>query len=389
MVPPGRPESKLTQREMDLARSVQDITEEVMIKMARYARKKTGLGNLCLAGGVALNCVGNGRILREEIVDELWIQPAAGDAGGALGVALNVWHRFLRQPRSSPERAGTWAPRRSSSTRIPPYADGMNGSFLGPRFSADEIQQFVDARGLTAARVTPEVLAERVAALLADEKVVGLFQGRMEFGPRALGARSIIGDARSPKMQSVMNLKIKFRESFRPFAPAVLRERVADWFELDADSPYMLLVADVRPDRRLPLPAEAEALWGIEQLNIAAIDHPGRHPRRLLGAHSDRSARDQPAVLRHPRTVPRPDRLSGDRQHVVQRPRRAHRLHPRRRLPLLHAHEHGRAGPGELPVVQGGTGGRAAGRELEAGVRVGLTRTAKLNTVPVPRELSD
>ena len=284
--PARRPESKLTQREMDLARSVQDVTEEVMIRMARYARKKTGLGNLCLAGGVALNCVGNGRILREEIVDDLWIQPAAGDAGGALGVALNVWHRFLRQPRSSPERAGTWAPRRSSSTRIPPYADGMNGSFLGPRFSADEIQQFVDARGLTAARVTPEVLAERVAALLAEEKVVGLFQGRMEFGPRALGARSIIGDARSPKMQSVMNLKIKFRESFRPFAPAVLRDRVADWFELDADSPYMLLVADVRPDRRLPLPAEAEALWGIEQLNVARSTIPAV-------THVDYSARIQ------------------------------------------------------------------------------------------------
>ena len=162
----------------------------------------------------------------------------------------------------------------------------MNGSFLGPRFSADEIQQFVDARGLTAARVTPEVLAEQVAALLADEKVVGLFQGRMEFGPRALGARSIIGDARSPKMQSVMNLKIKFRESFRPFAPAVLRERVADWFELDADSPYMLLVADVRPDRRLPLPAEAEALWGIEQLNIARSTIPAV-------THVDYSARIQ------------------------------------------------------------------------------------------------
>jgi carbamoyltransferase len=284
--PARKPESKLTQREMDLARSVQDVTEEAMIKMARHARQQTGLPNLCLAGGVALNCVGNGRILREGIADEMWIQPAAGDAGGALGVAMNVWHRFLGQPRVSAERAGTWAPRRTITAGTPPYADGMNGAYLGPRYTCEQIQQFLDGRGVTATRLPPSALAERIAALLADEKVIGLFQGRMEFGPRALGARSIIGDARSPKMQAVMNLKIKFRESFRPFAPAVLRQRVADWFEMDADSPYMLLVADVRADRRLPLPPDAGNLWGIDQLNV---------PRSAIPAvtHVDYSARIQ------------------------------------------------------------------------------------------------
>jgi len=286
--PARAPESRLTQREMDLARSVQDITEEVMLKMARYARQRTGLRDLCLAGGVALNCVGNGRILRERIFDEIWIQPAAGDAGGAVGVALNVWHRHLDQPRVSPETLGTWQRPSEWSQRgtPPPFADGMNGSYLGPHYTADEIQRFLDEHGVVATRLTPGELPELVAALLADEKVIGLFQGRMEFGPRALGGRSIIGDARSPAMQSVMNLKIKFRESFRPFAPSVLREHVAEWFELDADSPYMLLVADVVPGRRLPLPAEAEGLWGIEQLNV---------PRSTIPAvtHVDYSARIQ------------------------------------------------------------------------------------------------
>jgi carbamoyltransferase len=285
--PPRRPEAKLTQREMDLARSVQDITEEAMLKMARFARRETGAADLCLAGGVALNCVGNGRILREGVVEELWIQPAAGDAGGALGVALNVWHRFLNKPRLSAESSGAWTrPKHFRPEGTPPYADGMNGSYLGPRFDSAAMQQFITARGLKAAHVDARGLAERVAQLIADQKVVGLFQGRMEFGPRALGARSIIGDARSPKMQSIMNLKIKFRESFRPFAPAVLREHVAEWFDLDAESPYMLLVAAVRGDRRLPEGPDASALWGIDQLNV---------PRSTIPAvtHVDYSARIQ------------------------------------------------------------------------------------------------
>jgi carbamoyltransferase len=302
--PARKPESRLTQREMDLARSIQDITEEVMLKMTAFAHRETGMRDLCLAGGVALNCVGNGRILREGPFDQIWIQPAAGDAGGALGVAMSLWHRFLEKPRVSCEADGTWErpgssagstssggpaatfSHQSSRSRVPRYADAMHGSYLGPRFTDREIEKFLDANGYPAERLEPAALADQVAALMAQEKVVGLLQGRMEFGPRALGGRSIIGDARSPKMQSVMNVKIKFRESFRPFAPSVLREHVADWFELDGDSPYMLLVADVLPSRRLKVPDEARSLWGIEQLNV---------PRSTVPAitHVDYSARIQ------------------------------------------------------------------------------------------------
>jgi carbamoyltransferase len=286
--PPRQAESKLTQREMDLARSVQDITEEVMLKMTRFARRETGLRDLCLAGGVALNCVGNGRILRDGAFEQIWIQPAAGDAGGALGVALSLWHRYRGAPRLSPEAAGAWErpPSAPGSRAVPKYADGMSGSYLGPAFSEAEIQRFVDAHGYPARRVDRAVLADEIAALMADEKVIGLLQGRMEFGPRALGGRSILGDARSPKMQSVMNVKIKFRESFRPFAPAVLREHVSEWFELDGDSPYMLLVADVQPSHRLAVGAEAAQLWGIDKLNV---------PRSTIPAvtHVDYSARIQ------------------------------------------------------------------------------------------------
>jgi len=286
--PARKPESKLTQREMDLARSVQEITEEVMLKMAAFAKRETGMRDLCLAGGVALNCVGNGRLLREKIFDQVWIQPAAGDAGGAVGIALALWHRYLGKPRVSPESAGTW--QRPSSVKPngtpPKYADGMSGSYLGPKSTNADVQQFLDAHGYKACRLDGPALADRVAELMAEEKVVGLVQGRMEFGPRALGARSIIGDARSPKMQSVMNLKIKFRESFRPFAPAVTREHVAEWFELDEDSPYMLLVADVQPSRRLAVRDDAKNLWGIDKLNV---------PRSTIPAvtHVDYSARIQ------------------------------------------------------------------------------------------------
>jgi carbamoyltransferase len=286
--PARQPESKLTQREMDLARSIQDITEEVMLKMTAHAHKLTGMRDLCLAGGVALNCVGNGRILREGPFDQVWIQPAAGDAGGALGVALALAHRYKEFPRISAETLGTWE-RPSSlkgTARLPRYADGMNGAFLGPQFDEAQIAQFVESNGYVAHRYDRCEVADRVAALMAQEKVVGLFQGRMEFGPRALGGRSIIGDARSPKMQSVMNLKIKFRESFRPFAPAILREHVHDWFELDGESPYMLLVADVQSSKRLPSRPETEGLWGIDKLNV---------PRSTVPAitHVDYSARIQ------------------------------------------------------------------------------------------------
>jgi carbamoyltransferase len=227
-----------------------------MMKMAVSARKETGLRHLCMAGGVALNCVGNGKILRDGPFDEIWIQPAAGDAGGALGVALSLWHRYLDKPRESAERLGTWkaAGRNiAGAAADTPYADGMSGSFLGPRPLDEAPIAWAQRHGYQARRCEPAELAGAVAQLLADEKVVGLCQGRMEFGPRALGGRSIIGDARSPKMQSVMNLKIKFRESFRPFAPSVLREDVAEYFELDGPSPYMLIVAPVQESRRQPM----------------------------------------------------------------------------------------------------------------------------------------
>jgi len=300
-------ESPLTQRELDLARSIQDVTEEVMMKMARRAHELTGLDKLCMAGGVALNCVGNGRIQREGPFKDLWIQPAAGDAGGALGVALSLAHRHAGIPRVSAERLGTWqlptrlGPDRLPSSEheraeaeaglrvtngVPPFSDAMHGSFLGPAFGEDEIAEWLTASGYAAERMSRAALADRIARLLADGLVVGLVQGRMEFGPRALGGRSIIGDARSPKMQSVMNLKIKFRESFRPFAPAVLRERVAEWFELDCESPYMLLVADVVKSRRIEMTPEQQALWGIEKLNVPRSDIPAV-------THVDYSARVQ------------------------------------------------------------------------------------------------
>jgi carbamoyltransferase len=284
--PARKPESRLTQREMDLARSIQEITEEVMLKMTAFAHRETGMRDLCLAGGVALNCVGNGRVLREGPFEQVWIQPAAGDAGGALGVAMSLWHRHLDKPRISPEAAGTWERPVKGAAGTPKYADGMSGSYLGPAFSEAEITSAIERGGWVARRVDPAAVAGEVAKAMAGEKVVGLLQGRMEFGPRALGGRSIIGDPRSPKMQAVMNLKIKFRESFRPFAPAVLRDRVGEWFELDGDSPYMLLVADVRGERRLPVPPEAEQLWGIEKLNV---------PRSTVPAitHVDYSARIQ------------------------------------------------------------------------------------------------
>ena len=267
--PPRVPETPLSQREMDLARSVQVVCEEVMLRMARTAHRVTGLDDLCLAGGVALNCVGNGRLLREGPFKRIWIQPAAGDAGGALGVAQLIWHRHLAQPR-----------------HVVPNRDAMCGSYLGPEFSDEEIESFLKTAGAPYHRLTRENLSECVAKLLADEKVVGWFDGRMEFGPRALGARSILGDPRSPRMQAQMNLKIKFREGFRPFAPSVLRERVSDFFEMEVESPYMLLVAPVRKERRLPVTADQQALWGIDRLNVPRSDLPAI-------THVDYSARIQ------------------------------------------------------------------------------------------------
>jgi carbamoyltransferase len=236
--------------------------------MARTAHRVTGMDQLCLAGGVALNCVGNGRILREGPFKRIWIQPASGDAGGALGVAQLIWHRQLAAPRAVNAQ------------------DSMKGAYLGPEFSPDQIRAYLDSVGAKYRCAQPDELIERTAELLGGGSVVGWFAGRMEFGPRALGARSILGDPRNPAMQSQMNIKIKFREGFRPFAPSVLRERVADWFELATDSPYMLLVAPVRSDRRIATTEEEESRWGIEKLKVRRSEIPAV-------THVDYSARVQ------------------------------------------------------------------------------------------------
>jgi len=284
---PREPESKLTQREMDLARSVQEITEEAVLKMTRFVQRETGMKKLCLAGGVALNCVANGLVLREGLFDDIWIQPAAGDAGGAIGIALAIWHRYLGNPRVSPEGQGDWISSREPSNGVPPpYADGMKGSYLGPGYSEEEIEQYLKTNNYPYTKYSRRELPEVIAGHLASGKVIGLCQGRMEFGPRALGGRSIIGDARSPKMQSVMNLKIKHRESFRPFAPSVLREHVSEWFEMNSDSPYMLMVADVVEKRRRRMTEEEDRLWGIDKLNVVRSEIPAV-------THVDYSARIQ------------------------------------------------------------------------------------------------
>ena len=271
--PPRKPESKLTQREMDLARSVQEVTEIAMLRMARHVQKETGRKKLCMAGGVALNCVANGRLLREGPFEEIWIQPAAGDAGGALGAALSVWYQHLDKPRRVSEVC---------KGRL----DGMKGSYLGPAASTDEIQTLLDGFDARYRRLPAQDVIESVAAELADEKVVGWFQGRMEFGPRALGGRSILGDPRSQKMQSMMNLKIKYRESFRPFAPSILREFVSEYFDLEGDSPYMLLVAPLREQLRIPMTSDQEKLFGIDKLHVARSTVPAV-------THVDYSARVQ------------------------------------------------------------------------------------------------
>jgi carbamoyltransferase len=267
--PARKPESEISQREMDLARSVQDVTEEIVLRMARHVRKTTGQANLCLAGGVALNCVANGKILKANIFDNIWIQPAAGDAGGALGAALFAWHQVLDKPRV-----------------VNGTSDSQYGSLLGPRYKTSEIEKFLKEHNYNYQSYSPEQLPKEVAQLLSEEKVVGWFSGRMEFGPRALGARSILGDPRSAQTQKVMNLKIKYRESFRPFAPACIREKVNSYFEIDSDSPYMLIVAPVVKERRRQMTKEEEQLFGIEKLNTVRSDIPAV-------THVDYSARIQ------------------------------------------------------------------------------------------------
>ena len=268
--PPRDPEAPVEQRHMDVARSIQVVTEEIMLKLARHAREVTGLPNLCMAGGVALNCVANGLILRERIFERLWIQPAAGDAGGALGAALAVAADVRRRKDGSASVESA-----SSRRRLRGQSDSMHGSLLGPEFTPSEIEAVLKSHRAVYQRLDDVALLRRTVELLQQEKVIGWLQGRMEFGPRALGNRSILGDPRSAKMQSVMNLKVKFRESFRPFAPIVLRDRVADYFEMDGDSPYMLLVAPVRESLRKPVAGSATGLDRLKQLRstIPAVTH--------------------------------------------------------------------------------------------------------------------
>jgi carbamoyltransferase len=274
--PPRKPDQLLTQRHMDLAASIQAVTEEVVLRLTRSLRKETGLRNLCLAGGVALNCVANGKVLRDRQFDEIYVQPAAGDAGGALGAALSSYHLELGKPRQA-------------------NGDAMRGAYLGPVFAQDDVEARLRGCGARFEALDDAGLVEACAGDLAGGKALGWFQGRMEFGPRALGNRSILGDARSPTMQKVLNLKVKYRESFRPFAPSVIRERVQDWFELDGDSPYMLLVADVVRERRRSMTPDEQNLFGIDKLNVPRSEIPAV-------THVDYSARIQTV---HEQTNPR------------------------------------------------------------------------------------
>jgi carbamoyltransferase len=276
--PARKPEEPLTARHMDLAASVQKVLEEIVVRITRSLALETGIPNLCLAGGVALNCVANGHIQRDGAFRNIWIQPAAGDAGGALGAALSAYHSFAGKPRS-----------------VSAAVDSMQGAYLGPEFRQDEIEEHLRSAGARFHVLDDDTLLSACTDELTAGAALGWFQGRMEFGPRALGGRSILADARSPKTQSLLNLKVKFRESFRPFAPSVLREHVADWFELDGDSPYMLLVANVREEHRIRMTPEQEALFGIEKLNVPRSDIPAV-------THVDYSARIQTV---HPETNPR------------------------------------------------------------------------------------
>lgn len=275
--PPRRPETALTQREMDIAASIQVVTESVVLRLAKSLHAETGESNLCLAGGVALNCVANGRLQREGPYENIWIQPAAGDAGGALGAASIVWHQLKGGQKAAGGR------------------DRMHGSYLGPAFDSSAIRRQLDAYGAKYDEFDDDVLFSKMAKFLDEEYVVGWFQGRMEFGPRALGGRSIIGDPRSKKMQSVMNLKIKYRESFRPFAPSVLADRVSDYFQLDTDSPYMLIVAPVRESLRVPISDDQEKLFGIDKLNVKRSEIPAvthvDYSARVQTVHADTNPR--------------------------------------------------------------------------------------------------
>jgi len=272
--PPRKPESKITQKEMDLARSIQEVAEEILLKIAKHVKKKTGMKNLCMAGGVALNCVANGKLLKSSIFDDIWIQPAAGDAGGAIGCALFTWYQYLDNQRE-----------------VNNNFDFMKGSYLGPEYNNESIKSFINNNGYSYQTLTDDELPEKIADLIANEKIIGWFQGRMEFGPRALGARTIIGDARSSVMQKTMNQKIKYRESFRPFAPSIRKENISEYFEIDRESPYMLLVANVQKDKQIELSKEEHSYFGLEKLNLVRSEIPAI-------THVDYSARIQSVSIK-------------------------------------------------------------------------------------------
>ena len=267
--PPRKPESELAQKQMDLARSVQEVTEEIVMKIAKHVKSETGMERLCMAGGVALNCVANGKLLRSGLYEDIWVQPAAGDAGGAVGCALLTWYQYLGNSREADN-----------------ISDFMEGAYLGPEYENGRIESFLKANQYPHQVLADDELHEKIADLIADQKVIGWFSGRMEFGPRALGARSIIGDARSPQMQKTMNLKIKHRESFRPFAPSVRAENISDYFEIDRESPYMLLVANVQKDKQVPMTKEQQSSFGLDKLNVVRSQIPAI-------THVDYSARIQ------------------------------------------------------------------------------------------------
>ena len=359
--PARAPETPIGKREMDLARSIQVVTEEIMQKIARFARAITGKKNLCLAGGVALNCVSNGKLVRTGLFDDVWVQPAAGDAGGSLGAALYAWYRVQGKPRKTDGRR-----------------DAMKGGFLGPGFDRDQVKRFLDLNALPYTELADGERNPLLAKALADEKVVGLLQGRMEFGPRALGGRSIIADARSVKMQSFLNLATKFRESFRPFAPIVLKEDAPEYFEVVHESPYMLMVDQVRKERCLPPPEEEDQgrrghrPQGVGQ--HAAVRRAGHHPRRLFGADPDRRPGAQPQAVRPAAGLQEGDGLRHPGQHELQRPQRAHRVHARGRLSLLHAHRDRHPGARQLRPAKERTarveGEHATGKSSSGSTRI-------------------
>ena len=358
-LPKRQAETELSQEYMDMALAIQQVTEEVVLRLGRTARELTGCRYLTMAGGVALNCVANGKLLRAGIFDDVWIQPAAGDAGGALGAALAAWHIWRGQERT-PLPAGAM--------------DRMAGSYLGPEYTDRDIARMAARRQAPCAHYDDfDALCAAVADLLAAGKVVGWFQGRMEYGPRALGGRSILGDPRNPAMQKKLNLKIKYREGFRPFAPSVLAEAASEYFELDRPSPYMLLVAPVA-EKTAPAPARRL----LAKIHVRpALRHPfdpaGHYPRGFLGPHPDRACGHQSPLPPPDRDLPQPPRLSGHRQHQLQRARRAHCLHARGCLPLLHAHRDGPPCARQQPLRQGRPTRLRGIRRLAQRIRIGLT----------------